>query len=366
MPGAEQRRVLFVTRKWRPAVGGMENYCHELTEELRGEAALSVRALPGRADGRPPSAPALFLFGLRTAAHLARHARRYDVVHFGDLALWPLALVAQLTSPTRLVASAHGTDIAYGGRSGVLPTLYDVYLKVATLLVPRLAVIANSRATAALCRRAGFHVGAVVPLGVTPPARSDAVQAPSPYVLFVGRLVRRKGCGWFIRNVLPRLDRRLRLVIAGVEWDASETEALRTARVEFLGPVFGAELRRLRREAVAVVMPNVTSRDGEFEGFGLTALEAAADQGVLLASALDGIVDAVVDGVTGFLLPPDDAAAWADKIHEIAAWPLDRRREFVRRAVERVGRDFTWRRVALQTLAAYDDRGSAPAVESQG
>ena len=64
----------------------------------------------------------------------------------------------------------------------------------------------------------------------------------SPSVLFVGRLARRKGCRWFIENVLPRLSEQFRFVVAGTPWDAEETAALDNERVTFLGPIRGEAL----------------------------------------------------------------------------------------------------------------------------
>jgi glycosyltransferase involved in cell wall biosynthesis len=89
-------KVLFVTRKWPPAVGGMEVYCAELTRELSGRVDLTTHALPGREDGRPPSGLRLAWFFLREAVFLVRHRNRYDVIHYGDLVMFPLAWWCQV------------------------------------------------------------------------------------------------------------------------------------------------------------------------------------------------------------------------------------------------------------------------------
>ena len=47
-------RVLFLTRKWAPAIGGMEVYSMELSEELSHKVNLTVRSLAGNKDGSPP------------------------------------------------------------------------------------------------------------------------------------------------------------------------------------------------------------------------------------------------------------------------------------------------------------------------
>lgn len=361
-------RVLFITRKWRPAVGGMETYCHELTAELEDRVELTVEALPGRPDGGRPSVLGNAGFGLRMLWYLLRRAGRFDVIHVADMAIWPLALAGGLRNRRAiLVASAHGTDIAYPRRPGLRPFLYGLYLRLGSRILPRMRVIANSRATAGLCAEAGFAAPAVVRLGTraTIGDEKEYRAGTERYVLYVGRLVARKGCGWFIREVLPLLDDDIRIRVAGTVWDEAEGRSLDDPRVDFLGPVFGEELGRLRRRAIVVVLPNIQSSQGEFEGFGLTALEAAADGGVLCAASIDGVVDAVRDTETGFLLPPADGRIWADRISGIARWSPGERAEFTEHARTVVAADYSWARVAAETLEVYRRDGEAAKERGQ-
>jgi glycosyltransferase involved in cell wall biosynthesis len=291
-------------------------------------------------------------FLLRAVWYLLRHGRRYDAILLGDVVLAPMALAARLAGARgRIVVAAHGTDVAYGLRSGPAPGLYRCFLRLVGLTAGALdATIANSRATAGHCRAAGLPGVQVVPLGV---ASVDAVPdtPPAPYVLFVGRIDRRKGAGWFAREVMPRLPGHLRFKVAGTVWNADEAAILDAcARTEVVGPVFGEALARLRREAVCVVVPNIPLDGKDFEGFGLTAVEASAQGAVLLAARLDGITDALVDGVTGFSLPAGRADAWALRIAEIDAWSPSDRRSFLARSTAATAARFTWDRVAERTL----------------
>lgn len=351
-------RVLFLTRKWPPAIGGMEVYCRELVSELRKRADVDLRALPGRADGRPPSLPALARFGFATAWALLWRRTRADVVHGGDMTMWPLVWLAVRRSPgERPVLSAHGTDIALAHRSGLAAGLYCFYLRLGAFLLPSVTILANSRATARLCEASGFRSVRVVPLATH--LRGHVLAAPEPYVLFTGRLMRQKGCAWFIDHVLPLLDPALTLVVAGVVWDETETRALRHPRVTFRGPVYGEELARLRAGATAVVVPNLVMGRNSFEGFGLSAVEGAADGAVVLASDVYGVSDAVRDGETGFLLPPGDAERWAEKIAEVAGWTAERREAFVDRARAVTGQVYSWPRVANETVEGYREGTAA-------
>ncbi len=366
--------VLFITRKWSPAVGGMETYCVELVREFSAhDAVSSVRtiALPGRSDGRAPGPLALAAFGLRAAFAALFMRGRFDVLHGSDMAIWPLIWLARLSRPTaKAVLSAHGTDIAYASRQGLRAALYRAYIRLGARLMSNAVIIANSNATARLLAEHGYHNAAVVTLGAHIPEQTPPRAGDKPYLLFVGRLIRRKGCRWFVENVLPMLPDHITLKVAGAVEDPSEGERLDLDRVEHLGTVTGPALARLRKDALAVVIPNIADFPVSFEGFGLTTVEAAAAGGVVLASAVDGVADAVIDGETGFLLPPGDADAWSNKIIEIADWSGDERRRFVDRSVARIGRDFSWRGVADATLRAYDlertDAAATPAPALAG
>jgi len=357
-------RVLFVTRKWPPAVGGMETYALKLTEALASRTTLEVKTLPGKSDGTPPGMFSLAAFMLGCAALLRR--RKVDVVHVGDLVLWPLALVARWAgSAPRLAMTAYGLDLIYGRRNGILPWFYRRYLALGVRLIGQsVRIIAISSPTALLCREAGFNDVTVVTLGVDMPASTPpppmGISGSRPFVLFVGRLVKRKGAAWFAREVLPLLPETLRLVVVGKCWDDQEMAALYgSERIDYHDFVSDDALLTLRREALVVIMPNIPSDGLDMEGFGLTALEAAADGGVLLASGIEGIVDAVMHGTTGFLLPAGDAPSWATKIAEVAAWPADRRASFIRGAQEAIAAHYAWGAVAERTLDAYRSQAEA-------
>ena len=84
-------RVFFVSRKWPPAMGGIETYAAELARELDARTELRTIVLPGRADGSVPGALALLAFGMRAAWRLATARSPAAVTHVADMAGWPLA-----------------------------------------------------------------------------------------------------------------------------------------------------------------------------------------------------------------------------------------------------------------------------------
>lgn len=352
-------RVLFITRKWPPAMGGIETYSFELVAALRSQGLnVDLKALPGRPDGSVPSVASMISFGVRTAAGLLTRRGGWAAVHGGDLAIWPLVALAQLrTRGAPMVLSAHGTDIAFAGRGGLAGWLYRCYLKTCILLLQRrgLSIAANSEATAALVRARGFSRVRVIPLA-SRVAEPKGETLPGRYLIFAGRLERRKGLSWFVDQVLPALPADLRLVVAGTRWDASEEAALAHSRVEYLGQLDQARLATVMAGAVAVVIPNLALGRGHFEGFGLVAVEAATAGAILLASRIDGFTSSVIDGRSGRLLPAGDASSWIAAIHKIIAWPPEKAEAARTLARETAAAHFSWERVARQTIELYREK----------
>ncbi len=96
----------------------------------------------------------------------------------------------------------------------------------------------------------------------------------------------------------------------------------------------------------------ITTEDGDREGLGIVALEAMALGKPVVASAIGGLVDVVIDGHTGFLVPERDAAALSDKVISLLENP-----ELAERlgghAKERVALEFSQTKCAEETLAVY-------------
>lgn len=333
----------------------MELYSRELFDALSRikNVEAELVALPGRSDGSPPSLPRLFWFMVRAVAQLTWKGWRYDVIHAGDMVLFPLLVWSRLVAPqARRGLTVHGLDLIFGRHKGLKPAIYRFYLRLARVLLGDTRIVANSRATAEVARAEGFRHIRPIALGVRLPAEPPTIEPHDErYILFVGRLVPRKGAAWFATTVLPKLPADVEFRVVGTPWDAAETAAVQTAgRTRYLGRVGDDELRALRRGARAVVMPNRTVGVHDMEGFGLAAIEAAAEGAVVLASAIEGIRDALRDGETGFLLPEGDADAWARRLNEVLSWTPEQRQCFSHTAQKVLASDFSWERTTSETL----------------
>jgi glycosyltransferase involved in cell wall biosynthesis/phosphoheptose isomerase len=198
-----------------------------------------------------------------------------------------------------------------------------------------------------------------------PLARLELGLDPAERILLqLGRMVPRKGIDTVIRAA-GRLDRdglpvRL-LVVGGPERDLSavtlpELDRLRAIareegvedRVTFVGRRDRAELATYYNAAdVFVSTP-------WYEPFGITPLEAMACGTPVLGSNVGGIKFSVRDGETGYLVPPNDPDALAER-----AAHLFRNPKLLailgRQAIRRVNDLFTWERVAAGIAAIYEE-----------
>lgn len=189
------------------------------------------------------------------------------------------------------------------------------------------------------------------------------IPADAPVLGFVGRLVREKGIvelwrAWSsLREELPAL----RLVLVGPlePWDPLPREV--QAGLEGDARVLMAGLRwdtpRYFRALDVLALPSYR------EGFPVVPLEAAAMGLPVVATRVPGCVDAIVDGVTGTLVPPRDPAALAAALRAYLADPELRRRHGAA-ARARVLRDFDqeriWSALHLEYLEQAAHAGRIP------
>jgi glycosyltransferase involved in cell wall biosynthesis len=207
----------------------------------------------------------------------------------------------------------------------------------------------------------------VVPCGVdlehfTPWPTTDASpsvpQRACRYrLLSAGRLVPRNGHEIIIEALtwLPEAE----LLIAGGAGSSDATpepehdrlvavaERLGVAdRVRLIGHVARADMPALLRSADLVVS------SPWYKPFGIVPLEAMACGVPVVASAVDGMLDTVVDSVTGALVAPRDSVALAEAVGPLLESP-SRRAEFAQAGLERVRSRYSWDRVAADTAAVY-------------
>lgn len=353
-------RVLSITNTYPPGdVSGVGTLVQELSRALAATGHEPVvwtrRATRAEEPYVAPIGGPKLLFPLAAGWRMLTGgaAARFDAVHVhesdGVVALLALALL-------RLAGSARGgarriatLQVSYREERRTTRPVRDrgeivswpsaaerrfarwraPLLELAGRLTARLAdvVVAPSRQTAVeLERDYGARDVVVIPNGV--PAASEPDQpAAAPTILYAGRLRARKAVIVLVRAFAETVAAvpRARLVLAGDgdERAAVEAEIRRLgigAHVELLGAVSRAVVAERLRGATLFCLPSI------YEGLPLALLEAMAAGVPVVTTAVSGHPDAVVDGETGWLVPPEDSAALASALIHALSDPAERRR----------------------------------------
>jgi phosphatidylinositol alpha-1,6-mannosyltransferase len=356
-------RALLLTELYPPALGGSAELFANIYERF---TRTPVTVWTDRTPNWGLLRPASLLAHFRIAARVRRLASRERLVVHCGRAL-PEGLHAYLAAIGRripYVCWTHGEELAIVDRSRELRGL------LARVHARSHRIIANSRNTAAMLEARGVSADRieVIHPGVDAerfrPDVSGAaalrarLAAPAEHVLLtVGRLQQRKGHDLVLRALAGLSSAPVRYIIAG---DGEERERLsRLAhelgvadRVTFTGPVDSAELPALYAAADLFVHPNRIV-DGDFEGFGIVFLEAAASGLAVIGGNSGGVPEALEAGVTGQLVSGDDPAELRGAIETLLASP-SARREMGDAGRRRVLGHFSWQRAAERTEALHE------------
>jgi glycosyltransferase involved in cell wall biosynthesis len=259
-----------------------------------------------------------FLVNFARAAR--RAAREADLVH----AHWLPSGAVAITTRKPFVVQLWGSDVELARHA---PRLARRVLRRARV------VVCPSHALADEARTLGAREITVIPSGVDL-AADVGEEADPPEVLYAGRLSPEKGV-----LELVEAAQGMNLVVAG-------DGPLRDRVSQASGFVPPEELARLYARAAVVVCPS------HREGFGVACLEAMAHGRPVVASAVGGLLDLVVEGETGIRVPPGDVPALRSAIERLLADRELRRRMGEagrRRAAER----FSWDAVTRRTVELY-------------
>jgi glycosyltransferase involved in cell wall biosynthesis len=255
-----------------------------------------------------------------TAPLFHRKARRSRPelihAHFASGGRSALPLARSLGVP--LLVTFHGSDVTVRGQQ---KDLYRQLAEQATLFVCVSQFIRN----AAL--KAGFPAEKLIVhyIGIDREAFSPSTKNEAPRgVLFVGRLVEKKGCEYLLRAMqrVQNTHPECRLTIIGDGPLRPQLEALAkelNVFCEFLGVRSSAAIRDALQVAKVFCVPSVTAADGDSEGLAIVFAEAQAMGVPVVSTVHGGIPELVIHGSTGLLAPERDAQGLADAISLLLA-----------------------------------------------
>jgi alpha-maltose-1-phosphate synthase len=378
-------KVLQLTREYPPDFyGGAGVVVGQLSRSLakimdvevrcwgkadRDDGGIPVRAYRawerlGAVEGGPRFAPALEALSINLA--MARDETDADVVHahtwYADFGAF---LVRELYRAP-LVVTLHSMEPLRPWKKDQLGTGYRLSSWIEKMVVETadrvVAVSKGMRDDILRLYRADPERVVVVHNGIDPERYRrterrealDRLGIAGDYVLFVGRIADQKGI-FDLVEAAGKLPEGVTVVLCAASPDTHELEERMRKAVsgrpnirwiyEMLKP---DETVELYSHARVFCCPSV------YEPFGIINLEAMGCGCPVVATAVGGILEVVVDGETGLLVPPSKPDALAAALNQVLADPeLGRRMGAAGRA--RVEAHFSWDRVAASTAALYRD-----------
>jgi starch synthase len=208
------------------------------------------------------------------------------------------------------------------------------------------------------------------------------VDQTRPYVLFVGRITRQKGVTHLV-DAIPYLPAGTQVVLCAGAPDTPEIAVEMRAKVEAARRSSEAAARAAGTQAAKIVwIENMVTKQeaiqlyshcavfccpSVYEPFGIINLEAMACKAPVVASATGGILEVVVDGLTGYLVPfvadpvtgfPTEPEQFSKDLALRIAELLDdpkRAKAMGEAGRKRVEEHFSWTAIAAQTIDLYRD-----------
>lgn len=362
-------KILFISHSFPPIIGGVENQNYQLTEALKKSSQVRIIKNTRGKAWLPIFIPITFL---KTFFLMSR----YDVCLLGSGILAPLGSALKFFHhKKKFFCITHALDIIFAKKEGSLPKIYASINIPSLKKMDKLFMVGNATIEEAVNFGISRKKCKFIPNGINKEdlkenhTREELSKIfgkntkDKKVILRLGRFVPHKGTSWFIKNVMPELPKNVVLIAAGgrvskntagdkddfLNSEKAIIENKLEKRVRLCPAIPQQDLKILLNTVDLVVSPNIKI-SGSMEGFGINAIEAGACERIVLASDIEGLVDAVKDGKNGTIVEHENPEAWVKEIKKILKTDQKTLQEKGRKAGKYVEENYSWDKIANKYL----------------
>jgi len=383
-------KILFITHKYPPTIGGMEKQSYELITRTAKSHDVIVHAYKGEGSKLK------WFLNLKKVIKrtLSKHPD-IQLIHVNDGLMAAATRWLKNYTHIPVAATFHGLDITFPStifQNRIVKKMHNLN-----------GAICVSRATTEACLQRGFNKAKVFTVlnGVDHDLAGIDKELEflvrvrnetgvnllgKKIIMTMGRAVKRKGFSWFLKNVVPGLDEGCIFLMVGplntkpgfgekvinnlpqgirskfqlMFGMATDVNAISEAldhpatkdKVHHMGKVSFSDLMQYLAIADVFVMPNIKVT-GDSEGFGLVALEASLRGTPVVAAGIEGITDAVRDGENGIQLSSGDAKKWIDTLNALLKDEA-KLAKLSQLAIDSTLRNYGWDKMVTEYLDVFE------------
>jgi len=281
----------------------------------------------------------------------------YDVIHVN----WPfplgiIGLVAKWITGGKLVLTFYGAEFTLIKKIPFGKLIMSFILKKAD------KVIAISEHTKLRVQQIAKIDVDTIPftsgIQISIPKNKTKEKAREKHILFVGRLIERKGVSYLI-DAIPKVTKsvnvKLDIVGGGPLFEQLQDQVKKrglTRMVTLYGKVSESKLKALYLASDIFILPAIIDRWGDTEGLGVVLLEAMSIGKPVIASRVGGITDIVKHNETGYLVDEKNSEVLAQAIVKVL-----RNKKLSKRLAtggqKFVREKFSWKKIIEKTLEIY-------------
>lgn len=284
---------------------------------------------------------------------------KFDIIHVH----WPLphflfGWAGAKACGASVVISFHGAELTAVRKKF---RLLRPFLRWAISRAHR--VTANSSHTVRAIQEIFNRQVEIIPFGATvsePDHKHPLPPTPEKHILFVGRLVERKGVKYLIqaaKNLREKYPVVIDIVGTGPELGALKRLSSDLGVddiIRFHGGVTANELKEYYARCDLFVLPAIIDSKGDTEGLGVVIIEAMGFKKPVVASGIGGITDLVIHEKTGLAVPPADSQALAKAIIRLLENP-DLTRTLAQNGYEHIQKNYSWQAIIDRLTKLYQE-----------